>query len=62
MTTLATVIITFFSVIGFSVAVFFLMDLISKKSTDSKEYKKKRIDNLEKINEKLDDIIRILRR
>ncbi len=25
------------------------------------EYKKKRIDNLEKINEKLDDIIRILR-
>ncbi len=39
----------------------FTMEAISKKADASKEYKKKRIDNLEKINEKLDDIIRILR-
>lgn len=47
--------------IGVAVIIGFTMDAISKKADASKEYKKKRIDNLEKINEKLDDIIRILR-
>lgn len=47
--------------IGVAVIIVFTMEAISKKAAASKEYKKKRIDNLEKINEKLDDIIRILR-
>ncbi len=60
--TIATAIITFFSVIGACVAMYFLIDTISKAVSKSQEYKKKRIDNLEKINDKLDDIIRILHR
>ena len=47
--------------IAVAVIIVFTMEAISKKSDASKEYKKKRIDNLEKINEKLDDIIRTLR-
>lgn len=61
MTTVLTYIVAFFSMIGIAVVIVFAMEAISKKSDASKEYKKKRIDNLEKINEKLDDIIRILR-
>ena len=61
METLFTVIITFLAMIGVAVIIVFTMEAISKKSDASKEYKKKRIDNLEKINEKLDDIIRTLR-
>ena len=49
------------NLIGVAVIIVFTMEAISKKSDASKEYKKKRIDNLEKINEKLDDIIRTLR-
>ena len=62
METLFTVIITFLAMIGVAVIIVFTMEAISKKSDASKEYKKKRIDNLEKINDKLDEIIRILRR
>lgn len=61
MTTVLTYIIVFFSMIGIAVVIVFAAEAISKKADASKEYKKKRIDNLEKINEKLDDIIRILR-
>ncbi len=61
MTTVLTYIVAFFSMIGIAVVIVFAMEAISKKADASKEYKKKRIDNLEKINEKLDDIIRILR-
>ena len=62
METLFTVIITFLAMIGVAVIIVFTMEAISKKSSDAKEYKKKRIKNLEKINDKLDEIIRILRR
>lgn len=62
METLFTVIITFLAMIGVAVIIVFTMEAISKKSSDAKEYKKKRIDNLEKINDKLDEIIRILKR
>ena len=61
MNTVLTFIITFLAMIGVAVIIVFTMEAISKKSDASKEYKKKRIDNLEKINEKLDDIIRTLR-
>lgn len=61
MNTILTVIITFLAMIGIAVIIGFTMDAISRKADASKEYTKKRIDNLEKINEKLDDIIRILR-
>lgn len=61
MNTLLTAVITFLAMIGVAVIIVFTMEAISKKADASKEYKKKRIDNLEKINEKLDDIIRILR-
>lgn len=62
METLFTVIITFLAMIGVAVIIVFTMEAISKKSDTTKEYKKKRIDNLEKINDKLDEIIRILHR
>lgn len=62
METLFTVIITFLAMIVVAVIIVFTMEAISKKSSDAKEYKKKRIDNLEKINDKLDDLIRILKR
>ena len=62
METLFTVIITFLAMIGVAVIIVFTMEAISKKSDATKEYKKKRIDNLEKINDKLDEIIRILHR
>ena len=62
MTTILTYIVAFFSMIGIAVVIVFAIEAISKKANASKEYRKKRIDNLEKINEKLDDIIRILRR
>lgn len=62
MTTILTYIVAFFSMIGIAVVIVFAIEAISKKADASKEYRKKRIDNLEKINEKLDDIIRILRR
>lgn len=62
MTTILTYIVAFFSMIGIAVVIIFAIEAISKKADASKEYRKKRIDNLEKINEKLDDIIRILRR
>ena len=62
MNTLLTAVITFLSMIGVAVIIVFTMEAISKKSDATKEYKKKRIDNLEKINDKLDEIIRILRR
>lgn len=61
MTAILTYVVAFFSMIGIIVVIFFIAEAISKKADASKEYKKKRIDNLEKINEKLDDIIRILR-
>lgn len=61
MNTLLTAVITFPSMVGVAVIIVFTMEAISKKADASREYKKKRIDNLEKINEKLDDIIRILR-
>lgn len=61
MNTLLTAVITFLAMIGVAVIIGFTMEAISKKANASKEYKKKRINNLEKINEKLDDIIRILR-
>ena len=61
MNTILTAIITFLAMIGVAVIIGFTMDAISRKADASKEYKKKRIDNLEKINEKLGDIIRILR-
>lgn len=61
MSTLLTAVITFLSMVGVAVIIVFTMEAISKKADASREYKKKRIDNLEKINEKLDDIIRILR-
>lgn len=61
MTTVLTYIVAFFSMIGIAVVIVFTMEAISKKADASREYKKKGIDNLEKINEKLDDIIRILR-
>lgn len=61
MTTLLTFVITFLAMIGVAVIIVFTMEAITKKSDASKEYKKKRIDNLEKINEKLDDILRDLR-
>ena len=48
--------------IWIAVVIVFATEAISKKSSDGKEYKKKRIDNLEKINDKLDEIIRILKR
>ena len=57
-----TAIITFFSVVGFAVIIVFLMEKTSKASSAAKEYKKKRLDYLEKINDKLDEIILILRR
>ena len=60
MNTMLTILITFLSVIGFCVIIVFLMESVSKASSASKEYKKKRLDYLEKINDKLDDIIRIL--
>lgn len=62
MTTVLTYIVAFFSMIGIAVVIVFAIEAISKKSDAAKEYKKKRIDNLEKINDKLDDIIRNLRR
>lgn len=62
MTTVLTYVIAFFSMIGIAVVIVFAIEAISKKADASKEYRKRRIDNLEKINEKLDDIIRILRR
>lgn len=62
MTTILTYIVAFFSMIGIAVVIVFAIEAISKKADASKEYRKKRINNLEKINEKLDDIIRILRR
>lgn len=62
MTTILTYIVAFFSMIGIAVVIVFAIEAISKKAGASKEYRKKRIDNLEKINEKLDDIIHILRR
>jgi len=62
MTTILTYIVAFFSMVGIAVVIVFAIEAISKKADASKEYRKKRIDNLEKINEKLDDIIRILRR
>lgn len=62
MTTILTYIVAFFSMIGIAVVIVFAIEAIYKKADASKEYRKKRIDNLEKINEKLDDIIRILRR
>lgn len=61
MNTLLTAIITFLAMIGVAVIIVFVMETISKKADASKEYKKKRIDNLEKINDKLDDILRDLR-
>ncbi len=61
MTPILTYVVAFFPMIGIIVVIFFTAEAISKKADASKEYKKKRIDNLEKINEKLDDIIRILR-
>ncbi len=61
MNTILTAVITFRAMIGVAVIIVFTMEAISKKADASKKYKKKRIDNLEKINEKLDDIIRILR-
>lgn len=61
MTTVLTYIVAFFSMIGIAVVIVFAIEAISKKSDAAKEYKKKRIDNLEKINDKLDDIIRNLR-
>lgn len=62
MTTILTYIVAFFSMIGIAVVIVFAIEAISKKADASKEYRKKRIDNLERINEKLDDIIHILRR
>ena len=62
METLFTVIITFLAMIGVAVIIVFTMETISKKSSDAKEDQKQRIDNLEKLNDKLDEIIRILRR
>lgn len=62
MNTLFAVIITFLAMIGVAVIIVFTMEAISKKADASKEYKKKHIDNLEKINDKLDDIIRNLHR
>lgn len=62
MTTVLTYIVAFFSMIGIAVVIVFAIEAISKKSDAAKEYKKKRSDNLEKINDKLDDIIRNLRR
>lgn len=61
MTTVLTYIVAFFSMIGIAVVIVFAIEAISKKSDAAKDYKKKRIDNLEKINDKLDDIIRNLR-
>lgn len=62
MNTILTAVITFLAMIGVAVIIVFTMEAISKKSSAAKEYKKKRIDNLERINDKLDEIIRILRR
>lgn len=62
MSTVLTFVITFLAMIGVAVIIVFTMEAISKKSDAAKEYKKKRIDNLEKINDKLDEIIRILKR
>ena len=61
MNTILTAVITFLAMIGVAVIIVFTMEAISKKSDASKDYKKKRIDTLEKINETLDDIIRTLR-
>jgi len=61
MTTVLTYVVAFFSMIGIAVVIVFAIEAITKKSDASKEYKKKRIDNLEKINDKLDDILRDLR-
>lgn len=61
MTTVLTYIVAFFSMVGIAVVIVFAAEAISKKSSDAKEYKRKRIDNLEKINDKLDEILRDLR-
>ena len=62
MNTILTAVITFLAMIGVAVIIVFTMEAISQKKDASKEYKKKRIDNPDKINDKLDEIIRILRR
>lgn len=61
MSTVLTFVITFLAMIGVAVIIVFAMEAISKKADAAKEYKKKRIDNLEKINDKLDEILRDLR-
>lgn len=61
MNTVLTLIIVILSSIGMAVSMHFIMDTIFKAVDAQKEHRKKQLDDLEKIIERLDEIIRILR-
>ena len=61
MNTVLTVIIVILSSIGMAVSMHFIMDTIFKAVDAKKKHRKKQLDDLEKIIERLDEIIRILR-
>ena len=60
--TITTIIVSLFSGVGIAVVMWTLVDAIFKASSSVKEYRKKRLDYLEKINDKLDSIIQLLRK
>ena len=62
MNTFLTVIIVVLSSIGMAVSVHFLCDAIFKSIDARKEHRKKELSDLEKIIDRLDEIIRILQR
>lgn len=62
MNTILTIIILVLSSIGIAVSIQFLCVTIFKAIDAKREYRKKQLDDLDKIIEKLDEIIRILRR
>ncbi len=60
--TITTIIVSLFSGIGIAVVMWTLIDVIFKTSTSVREYRKKRLDYLERINDKLDTIIQLLQK
>jgi len=60
MNTFLTIIIVILSSIGMAVSMHFLVDIIFKAVEAKKDHRKKHIDDLDKIIERLDEIIRIL--
>lgn len=60
--TITSIIVSLFTGVGIAVVMWTLVDAIFKASTAIKEYRKKRLDYLEKINDKLDSIIQLLQK